>query len=112
MDDTISNVYNELLERGISITDLYIYDCLVNDGCVGAEGDIEELMSKIKNNYANDYEYRGFVPGKNELRIVCAMQGVVKARIIAVMSFFIISWGCVLLLRKKSNLPAKIVICF
>ena len=58
MDDTISNVYNELLDRGISITDLYIYDYLINDGCVGHEEDIERLMTKIKNNYANDYEYR------------------------------------------------------
>ena len=62
MDDTISNVYNELLDRGISVTDLYIYDCLVNDGCVGHEEDIERLMTKIKNNYIQTFqEKRHFI---------------------------------------------------
>ena len=57
--EEISSVHSELLERGISITDLYIYDCLINDGCVNSWSDLERTMKRIKEDYANDYEYRG-----------------------------------------------------
>ena len=48
--EEISSVHNELLERGISITDLYIYDCLINDGCVSSWSDLERTMKRIKEN--------------------------------------------------------------
>ena len=31
MDDKIVKTYEELLNQGISIVDLYIYDCIIND---------------------------------------------------------------------------------
>lgn len=60
MDDNLSSVYDELLDRGISIVDLYIYDCLVNDdmGFSDAEETLESRFKKIKDNYANDDECR------------------------------------------------------
>ena len=60
MDDNLGSVYDELLDRGISIVDLYIYNCLVNDdmGFSDAEETLESRFKKIKNNYANDGECR------------------------------------------------------
>lgn len=56
MDNTLINTYNDLLDQGISITDLYIYDYLLNNAS-GYE-DIEELFNKVVDNYNNDDEYR------------------------------------------------------
>lgn len=58
--DSIAKVYEQLLEEGISITDLYIYNCVVNDDYEYGFGSetTEQKFNKIKNNYANDYECR------------------------------------------------------
>ena len=57
--DSISKAHEQLLSEGISIIDLYIYDC-INDEYGFGFGDLtaEEKFNKIKNNYANDYECR------------------------------------------------------
>lgn len=58
--DSISKAHEQLLSEGISIIDLYIYDCIINDEYGFGFGDLtaEEKFNKIKNNYANDYECR------------------------------------------------------
>ena len=58
--DSISRAHEQLLSEGMSITDLYIYDCIINDECGFGSSDmsIEEKFEKIKNNYANDGECR------------------------------------------------------
>ena len=58
--DSISKAHEQLLSEGISITDLYIYDCIINDEYGFGFGDltVEEKFNKIKDNYANDCECR------------------------------------------------------
>ena len=58
--DSISKIHEQLLSDGVSITDLYIYDCVVNDEYGFGFGDlsIEDKFNKIKSNYANDYACR------------------------------------------------------
>ena len=47
--DSISKAHEQLLGEGISITDLYIYDCIVNDEYGYGYGDmtVEEKFNKI-----------------------------------------------------------------
>ena len=58
--DSIIKAHEQLLSEGISITDLYIYDCIINDEYGFGFGDltVEEKFNKIKDNYARDYECR------------------------------------------------------
>ena len=58
--DSISKAHEQLLSEGISIVDLYIYDCIINDEYGFGFGDliVEEKFNKIKDNYSNDYECR------------------------------------------------------
>lgn len=60
MEDKIVKVYEELLNQGISIMDLYIYDAILNDVYSYGYDDssIEEKFNRIKQNYSNDYQCR------------------------------------------------------
>lgn len=59
--DSIIKAHEQLLSEGVSITDLYIYDCIINDEYGFGFGDltVEEKFNKIKDNYSRDYECRG-----------------------------------------------------
>jgi GGDEF domain-containing protein len=60
MDSRLNKVYEELLNQGISIVDLYIYDSIINNeygyGC--GDESIEQTFERIKDNYSNDYQCR------------------------------------------------------
>lgn len=60
MDDKIVKTYEELLNQGISIVDLYIYDSIINDEYGYGYGDetVEQKFERIKENYSNDYQCR------------------------------------------------------
>ena len=51
-----ATVYNDILSQGISVIDLYIYDCLINDDF--SFEDIETRFKRIKDKYSNDPECR------------------------------------------------------
>ena len=56
MDSKLIEVYNDLLDQGISIMDLYIYDYLINNAYTNEN--IEDLFNKVVESYNNDNEYR------------------------------------------------------
>jgi hypothetical protein len=60
MDKSIKKVYEELLDQGINIVDLYIYDCIINDeyGYGYEDESAESKFYRIKENYSNDYKCR------------------------------------------------------
>lgn len=56
MDSKLIEVYNDLLDQGISIMDLYIYDYLINNAYTNEN--IEDLFNRVVESYNNDNEYR------------------------------------------------------
>lgn len=58
MNNNIADIYNKLIDNGISITDLYIYDAIINNDTYYYEPNknIMDTIYSIKENYANDYE--------------------------------------------------------
>lgn len=56
MDSKLVDVYNDLLDQGISVMDLYIYDYLISN--VYTNENIESLFNKVVESYNNDNEYR------------------------------------------------------
>ena len=54
MDSKLIEVYNDLLDQGISIMDLYIYDYLINNAYTNEN--IEDLFNKVVESYNNDNE--------------------------------------------------------
>lgn len=60
MRNNFIDVYDYVLDQGISPIDLYIYDCIVNDdNTFGmSEKDLEKNVIKIREDYMNDPQLR------------------------------------------------------
>lgn len=56
MDSKLVDAYNDLLDQGISITDLYVYDYLINN--IYMNENVEDLFNRVMDSYNNDSEYR------------------------------------------------------
>lgn len=58
METKLIDIYNDLVDQGISIMDLYIYDCILNNSYGFEDESIEDTFYHIKDNYNNDYSCR------------------------------------------------------